>query len=462
MNAMRLRRILASVVLLLTGCVCHAQAWVDDWFTSSSTTQAGSFETQTRGYYTGGSFQGRWRMSNDYLLSVQPPKIKTGCGGVDLFGGGMSYLDADYLVEKFQRIIQAAPAMAFDLALQHLCKPCVAAMETLEDLSSQLNSIQVNDCRMAQRLVQSVQEGDPSVIIEDQRRALADYSISESYYRNLAEVNSRTQSSNGAAPIDTRPMLSSCPQVFLDVFGGGSVIQNTAELVGLESYADLMRGLIGDVVVTFPNGQNAPSVETMQKCDGNDDIDAEDFMTGTVEVKATNERCSSAGFTPVADIVRTRLEGIVARMQTATALTPPDLAFINESPIPVYALLRDGVVNGTSAQTVQMLSEPLALAYAHRILDDLYKATQTVVSNATEVSSDASTSTGSTHRCEVAFLRGGLNHIAGMMEGAKKYRAMAQVNYQKRLQELMAHLEYSKLLYEQRKQALNKISAGAE
>ena len=147
-------------LLLLIGCGvvaspgAHAQSttWVNDWFDSSTTTSAGRYESQQRGYYTLGSFQGRWRMSNDYLVSAQPPKYQVGCGGIDLFGGGFSFLDPEYLVEKFERMIQAAPAFAFDLALQEFCKPCVATMQALEDITSQLNSMQINDCRLSKKL----------------------------------------------------------------------------------------------------------------------------------------------------------------------------------------------------------------------------------------------------------------------------------------------------------------------
>ena len=148
-----------ALVLLITTLLpaLHARAdWVDDWFAASTSGGPGSYQSQQRGYYSGGSFQGRWRMSNDYVVSATAPRLKVGCGGIDLFGGGFSFMDADYLVAKFERIIQAAPAFAFDLAMQEYCKQCLSALEKLTDITDTLNSIQVNDCRMSQRLVTSI------------------------------------------------------------------------------------------------------------------------------------------------------------------------------------------------------------------------------------------------------------------------------------------------------------------
>lgn len=116
------------------------------------------YQNQQRGFYSAGGFSGRYRMTNDFLVTASPPRLEVGCGGIDLFGGGFTYLDPEYLVEKFERIIQAAPAFAFDLAMTQYCQVCKDSMNTLTAITDQLNSIQLNDCRMSKRLVQAVSE----------------------------------------------------------------------------------------------------------------------------------------------------------------------------------------------------------------------------------------------------------------------------------------------------------------
>jgi len=70
-------KVLSALIALAGVNAVHAQntTWVNDWFDSYTTTGSGSYEGQQRGYYTMGSFQGRWRMSNDYLVTVSPPRV---------------------------------------------------------------------------------------------------------------------------------------------------------------------------------------------------------------------------------------------------------------------------------------------------------------------------------------------------------------------------------------------------
>lgn len=39
------------------------------------------------GYITAGGMSGRVDVHNDYLMSVTLPKIRAGCGGIDMFLG---------------------------------------------------------------------------------------------------------------------------------------------------------------------------------------------------------------------------------------------------------------------------------------------------------------------------------------------------------------------------------------
>src|SRR3546814_9800935 len=71
----------------------HAQSWAESWFGNVTYTSPGSFEDQTRGYLTAGGMSGRVDVHNDYLMSLSLPKVKAGCGGIDMFLGGMSFLE---------------------------------------------------------------------------------------------------------------------------------------------------------------------------------------------------------------------------------------------------------------------------------------------------------------------------------------------------------------------------------
>lgn len=443
-------------VLLTAARPSAAQQWVDDWFTSHTSVSAGGYESQQRGYYTLGSFQGRWRMSNDYLVSASPPRIKVGCGGIDMFGGAFSYLDPEFLVEKFERMIQAAPAFAFDLALQEFCKPCVAAMHGFEEVTDALNNIQINDCQMSRRVVQAVFDPDKSLRDEVRQEAASVRSVGDALRKNWQSFQDAARGSNGAPPDDTKPLTEGCPALFRQVYTDGSVVANVTRLLGLEGYADTMRGLIGDAIVT-PR-PTAFAVERLSGCPGNDQLGADDFLLGEFDVKGTDDRCVPSGSTRVVDVIENRLTAIAGHITANTPLTVEERAFIDNSPIPIYNLLRDAAIAGTTGNTITMIREPLAAAYAHRILDDLLKASQLVLEKAREVERDASGDPSVPGRCNTAFLADALDHVRDLAREAKSFRALAQANYTKKNGELLVGLEQSRALYELRRQTLNKMA----
>jgi hypothetical protein len=88
---LRLIPILLGLVGLatLTTPACAA-SWAESWFDNATYSSPGSFDDQTRGYLTAGGMSGRVDVHNDYLMSLTLPKIKAGCGGIDMFLGGMS------------------------------------------------------------------------------------------------------------------------------------------------------------------------------------------------------------------------------------------------------------------------------------------------------------------------------------------------------------------------------------
>ena len=102
-----LRALIALIFATMVSTTpAHAQSWAESWFDNVTYTSPGSFQDQTRGYVTAGGMSGRVDVHNDYLMSVSLPKVRAGCGGIDMFLGGMSFLDPDYLVQKLESILQ--------------------------------------------------------------------------------------------------------------------------------------------------------------------------------------------------------------------------------------------------------------------------------------------------------------------------------------------------------------------
>ena len=170
-------RLTLALSILVASCgqaaPAYAQGWAESWFDNVTYSSPGSFEDQTRGYVTAGGMSGRVDVHDDYLMSLTLPKVKAGCGGIDMFLGGMSFLDPDYLVQKLETILQAAPAVAFQYLLETLDEKMGNIISKMEAATNYLNSIQVNDCRLANRMVQ-IAKGDDNMsgIVEEDRKSV--------------------------------------------------------------------------------------------------------------------------------------------------------------------------------------------------------------------------------------------------------------------------------------------------
>ena len=70
----------------------------------ANVTGAGSFRDQSGGYYTGGSVFVRNPVQNASLMDIQAPSFRAGCGGIDLFTGGFSYISSEKLVAMLKSI----------------------------------------------------------------------------------------------------------------------------------------------------------------------------------------------------------------------------------------------------------------------------------------------------------------------------------------------------------------------
>lgn len=123
---------------------------VDSWLQNYTTSGPNYMPGQERGYFTGGSFSARVHNYNESLLTITPPSLKAGCGGIDAFLGGLSFLNFNYLVKMAQGVLQAAPYVAFSLALSVLSQQTGGVLDKAIALANQLNHIQTRLLRCVQ------------------------------------------------------------------------------------------------------------------------------------------------------------------------------------------------------------------------------------------------------------------------------------------------------------------------
>ncbi len=164
----------------------------------------------------------------------------------------MSFLDPDYLVDKLERIVENAPAVALDLAFNVLCEPCANAMKWMEDKSNMLNQLQLDDCKASKAVVAKsmqafgAEKGELNDIIADFE---VSSNLKKSYKKSQDDAGGSVSGSSASGAVaDCDSEIRAIFVTRAETNGRSSILTNIAARLGMPiSYAQLLAGMVGDV-----------------------------------------------------------------------------------------------------------------------------------------------------------------------------------------------------------------------
>jgi conjugative transfer pilus assembly protein TraH len=432
-----------SGVSLFTG---NAEAnWVDDWVSATSGGGPMYYEGQKRGYYSGGGFSARWGSTVDPLVTISAPKMKSGCGGIDMFLGGFSFMDFNYLVDKLQKILASVPAVAFDLALNVLCEPCSKAIKSFEAISDSLNGLQIDDCRAARGVTARVMSSfvDDPAKKADLEAIYADFKQSSGLSNLYKAVTEGTRAA-ADQPNDTAltQALNGCPANLRQIFGtSGYVLDKLQARYGFNGYADMLRGAVGDVRVDVsPDGRIKATY--VKPCDDNNLSNMRKFVRGDFRIKTIEEAC-----VPIPDAnrdlvryVSVRMHAIADSIRTKGSISESDEAFINFTPVPMARILQMAVKSGQEPSTIESISPFVATAYSYAMLTDFIGVVRGMMQYGQSVASSESAAGPSVpeHNCKVELLHDAQNGLKDIYERAGQLEADLKAEYMARANEYVA------------------------
>ncbi|MHA6005783.1 conjugal transfer protein TraH [Pseudomonas aeruginosa] len=136
----------------------NIQSQMDKMFEGmSNSTDAGAYETATRGVITGGSMRLRNKIVNAPVVAFRPPSFQAGCGGIDMFAGSFSFINAQQFVQSLRSIasnaVGVASGYAFKLALQAMGPTVANVIKDLQEAMQHINGLMSNSCQLATGLV---------------------------------------------------------------------------------------------------------------------------------------------------------------------------------------------------------------------------------------------------------------------------------------------------------------------
>jgi len=112
-----------------------------------------AFDGQAAGYYSGGNIWSRFPQKAVSPLNIQLPSARAGCGGIDLFAGSFSFINASEMIALMKGVANNALGFAFKLAIDSVSPEIGKVMGEFSQAAQQMNQMNISSCEAAQGLV---------------------------------------------------------------------------------------------------------------------------------------------------------------------------------------------------------------------------------------------------------------------------------------------------------------------
>lgn len=120
---------------------------------ASNVTSPAAFESQAAGFFGGGSLYVRNQARQYQLVQLDLPSYRTGCGGIDLYTGSMSFLSNQKLVDLGKSVMTNADAYAVDVMLASTVPELKQVRDFNLYLEQLANHSSINSCQLGENLV---------------------------------------------------------------------------------------------------------------------------------------------------------------------------------------------------------------------------------------------------------------------------------------------------------------------
>jgi len=405
---MGIKKIIGLVLcmVILAGSA-QAAGWVDDWFTQAATTSPSSYTGQQRGYLTGGGISVRYSHTTTYPITVTAPSFNAGCGGIDFFAGGFSFLNSNYLVNTMQNMVSAAPAVAFDLAMGTLAPQISESLKAFKAISDRLNSVQLNGCKATKAVITMAADtltGKTEGAQSELTKLATDTGLYDLYKDSedaLATGNAATVTTTTKAEV-----TGGDPDLDALLYQPGSYLEKAMNATSFASttwntnLTDIARGYVGDFYTAVAN--DLDSTRPISPCsDNNWNKIWKDLTDGQVEARPAG----GASCVLITDIkkdmniyTQTMMTNIVTKMRNpANAfLTPEEETFVRTVPFPVFTHMKmaasessemvDAYING--------VNNIVAEAFSVNIMINLFEETEKMLVHYKELITNKKKNTG--------------------------------------------------------------------
>lgn len=218
---------------------------------------------QTMNLYTGGSLFMRMPKRTYNLASVTPPSWNAGCGGIDLFMGGFSYINKEQFVAMMRNIGSNALGYGFKLAIQNLCPTCDNVMQALQATAQQINRLNMDSCEAAKGIVNA---SLPDSWTRGKQQAAKGFGVNSNIFGDIADAWTNVMNNESKANSTINQVATANPAIKDSLPTGNVVWKALKKLNGIDDeYRMVLMSMVGTVI--FPTSGNPERPKAIQAKD---------------------------------------------------------------------------------------------------------------------------------------------------------------------------------------------------
>lgn len=359
---------------------------------SSNVTSPNVYQGQQAGYYTGGSVFARDSVRDVQIAQVDLPSYRSGCGGIDLFTGGLSFVNSQQLVSTFKSVMSNAQSYAFNLALESATPEIANSMKYINSLAADVNKMNINSCETAAGLVGSVWPKTH----EAQQQVCEDIGTSQSIFADYAAAHQgcgaggQMASTLDAAKGSYANLAMKSGNIAWIALNQNSFLKNDPEL------AQFFMSLSGTIIIQNPgkddNTQNSYQVLSSLASDQQllkallHGGQAQIYSCGTDTTECLNPSVQTVTIAPsdaLESQVNTLLNDMVDKIYSDQPLTQTEIGLLNATRLPLYKMLnvQAAFAGNRQALDVTDYSDVIATDILFQYLDESLNVIKTSASS---------------------------------------------------------------------------------
>ncbi len=372
---------------------------------SVNVTEGGAYHDQTGSYFTGGSLITRAKATNTDLMSIQMPSFNSGCGGIDLFAGGFSFINAEAFMQMARNIGSNALSYGFSLALQTVTPQIKSIIDRLMAVAQDANNMNINSCQMGAALVGGLW---PKTDASSQLLCNA-MGTRKNIFTDYAEARQGCGAGGQRGTVNSQKS----PE-FKDVLGdefnlAWQALKKHALFAADNELAELFMSLSGTLIAKkIPQDKNVVQPVYLSPLIDNDALLSALVNGGQVEIYRCDKEEADRCLSPVKTLVNiapqhaflakvdSLIQSLSTKLKTDAASTAAEQDFVNSTHLPIFKILTIQTAFKPDNSPLQLseLSEVIAydilLKYLHRVVDlvsESVKHLQSVQINDTDTQS---------------------------------------------------------------------------